>query len=93
LSADVDGDDPDAYAAYRQANPEIVKKYGGKYLAVGGEAKAIEGNWQPSRMILIEFPSMEELEAFYASEDYAQIRPIRWKTADSRLLVLEGLSG
>ena len=92
LIADVDVKDAEAYTAYREANPGIVEQFGGKYLAVGGEAKAIEGEWQPSRMILIEFPSMEQLEAFYASGAYGEIRPIRWRTADSRLITLDGLS-
>jgi len=89
LVADIDVTDPEAYAAYRSANPAIVGKFGGRYLAVGGEVCVLEGDFAPRRTIIIEFPDMATLKAFYESPEYAGIRPIRWQSADSRLVAFE----
>ena len=92
LLADVDVKDPDAYAEYRSANPGLVKKYGGRYLAVGGDVQFIEGDWIPRRTIIIEFPDMAALKAFYSSPEYVELRKIRWKSADSRIVAFETLT-
>jgi uncharacterized protein (DUF1330 family) len=91
LIADIDVHDPEAYRAYREANPDIVNRFGGRYLSIGGETKVLEGDWQPRRTIIIEFPDMAALNAFYNSEEYAQLRPIRWASADARMVAIETL--
>jgi uncharacterized protein (DUF1330 family) len=89
LIADIDVRDAETYARYRAANPEIVRKFGGRYLAVGGEVRVLEGDWVPRRTVIIEFPDMTAIEAFYLSPEYAAIRAIRWQSADSRLVAFE----
>jgi uncharacterized protein (DUF1330 family) len=89
LVADIDVRDPATYARYRTANPEIVRKFGGRYLAVGGEVRVLEGDWVPRRTVIMEFPSMAAIQAFYESPEYAEIRGIRWQSADSRLVAFE----
>jgi uncharacterized protein (DUF1330 family) len=91
LIADIDVRDDDAYRAYREANPEIVRKFGGRYIALGGEVRVIEGDWQPRRTVIIEFPDMDAISRFYDSPEYERLRPIRWKSADSRLVAIETL--
>lgn len=89
LIADIDVRDPEAYREYREKNPDIVNQFGGRYLSIGGEVKVLEGDWEPRRTIIIEFPDMNALDAFYESEAYAALRPIRWASADSRLVAIE----
>ncbi len=89
LVADIDIHDPEDYAAYRSANPDIVRKYGGRYLAVGAQATVLEGDWIPRRTVIIEFPDIEAVKAFYESPEYARVRGIRWRSADSRLVAFE----
>lgn len=91
LIADVNVKDADAYSAYRTANPDIVNRFGGRYVALGGEVKVLEGDWHPARTIVIEFPSMEQLDAFYNSPEYVELRKIRWESAVSRLVAIETL--
>jgi uncharacterized protein (DUF1330 family) len=91
LIADIQVHDADSYARYRDANPAIVNKFGGRYIALGGEVKVLEGDWQPRRTVIIEFPDMSALNAFYESEEYGRLRPIRWESADSRLVAIETL--
>lgn len=89
LIADVDIKDPEAYSQYRSANPDIVKKFGGRYVAVGGIARVIEGDWNPRRTIIIEFPDLAAVDAFYDSPEYCELRKIRWGSAETRLVAFE----
>lgn len=89
LVADIDVRHPATYERYRNANPEIVRRFGGRYLAVGGEVRVLEGDWVPRRTVIIEFPDMAAIQAFYASPEYAELREIRWQSADSRLVAFE----
>lgn len=91
LIADIDVKDSDAYAEYRTANPDIVNKFGGRYVALGGDIEVLEGDWHPRRTVIIEFPDMTAISAFYDSSEYAELRKIRWKSADSRLVAIETL--
>ncbi len=91
LIADIDVTDTDAYAAYKRANPAIVNRFGGRYLALGGAVKTLEGDWHPRRTVIIEFDDMATLERFYDSDEYRALRQIRWKSADSRLVAIETL--
>ncbi len=89
LIADINVQDANEYSEYRAANPGIIKKFGGRYLAVGGDVRVIEGDWTPRRVIIIEFPDMAAITAFYESPEYIRLREIRWKSADSRLVAVE----
>jgi uncharacterized protein (DUF1330 family) len=91
LIADIDVHDPETYAKYREKNPDIVNKFGGRYVVLGGDVKVLEGDWEPRRTVVIEFPDMEAVSAFYDSPEYTELRKIRWQSADSRLVALETL--
>lgn len=91
LIADIDVKDAAAYAEYRTANPGIVKKFAARYLVAGGAVDVIEGDWAPGRVVVIEFPDKAAITAFYNSPEYVALRQIRWKSAKSRLITVEGL--
>ena len=89
LIADIDVTDPAVYEDYKKANPDVVNKYSGRYLALGCETRVLEGDWDLHRTIVIEFPSMQILNEFYDSEEYSALRQIRWQSANSRLIGIE----
>lgn len=91
LIADIGVTDPDTYADYRKANPDIVTKLGGRYIALGGEIKVLEGDWKPRLTVIIEIADMSAINAHYESSEYTELRKIRWKSADSRLVAIEAL--
>ncbi len=93
LLADVAPHDMDAYRAsgYLEAVVRVAAEYGGRYLARGGEMLRLEGDWQPRRMVIIEFPNMAQLRAWYESEAYAPWRELRRGLTDSRLVAVDGL--
>lgn len=84
--------DNESYSKYLKKVPPIVKKYGGRYLARGGEITSITGNWNPERIILIEFESMERLRECFQSAEYSEIAPLRKKSTTSKAIVVNGIT-
>ena len=69
--------DPGSFKRYMAAAPAVVKAFGGEYLVRGGRHESLEGDWQPHRIAMLRFPSFEQAQAFYGSEQYAAIRARR----------------
>ncbi len=64
--------------------PPSIRQYGGRYLTRGGASEVLEGDWTPQRLVLLEFPSMDEARAFYRSPEYAEALALRHATATSQ---------
>lgn len=69
--------DPEKYEEYKKLTPGAIAEFDGRFLVRGGQCEQIEGNYLPSRCVIIEFPSMEKLKAFYSSDTYAPALAIR----------------
>jgi uncharacterized protein (DUF1330 family) len=78
------------YSEYAAKAKGIVEKYGGRYLVRGGKAVPLEGGWNPQRIIVMEFPSIEEAQAWYTSEEYNAITPLREQSTTSRAILVKG---
>ena len=68
-----------------------VEAAGGRYLARGGALKVYEGDWQPRRIVIFEFPSVAAFESFYDGEVYRELKPLRDACSSARLVSVEGL--
>ena len=88
--AQVDVTDTNAYQEYARLVPGTVAAYGGRYIVRAGRTEAVEGNWEPKRLVIIEFPDVERARAWYDSEEYREPKAIRHKTATSSLTIVEG---
>jgi uncharacterized protein (DUF1330 family) len=88
--AEVTITDPQGFEAYRQMVPATIAKYGGKFLVRGGAMELLEGNWEPKRLVIIEFGSAERAKQWWASEDYREAKELRQRTAQTNLIVIEG---
>lgn len=79
-------------ARYRELAAASIARYGGRYLVRGAVPLVVEGNW-PSRrrLVIVEFPTMERLLAWYASADYAEALAVRQTALDRRLLFADGV--
>lgn len=88
--ADVEVTDPVAYEEYRKLVPATVAKYGGRYLVRGGAHEVREGDWRPTRVVVLEFPSVADARRWYDSEEYRPARAIRHRAARSSVLIVEG---
>ncbi len=90
IIADITIHDPERYNEYASLSPKFVEKHQGKYIVRGGEVDVIEGNWQPQRLVVVEFPSKEHAQAFLHDPDYQAAAALRHAATTSNLLVVEG---
>ena len=90
IIADIEVTDPDAYAEYRAKVPSIIAAHGGRYLARAGETDRIEGDWEPGRVVILEFPDMAAARGFIASPEYAPLAKVRQKASNSRIILVDG---
>ena len=91
LIAEIDVHDASGYEEYRRLAGLTFSAFGGRFLVRGGSTEAIEGDWSPPRMVIIEFPSAERARAWWASPEYSVARAIRQRTAATRMLLADGV--
>ncbi|MBI3699936.1 MAG: DUF1330 domain-containing protein [Afipia sp.] len=89
---DVEIRDPVQYKEFMDGVKPALEKAGAKYLARGGAHKVYEGDWQPRRIVLLEFPSVAAWESFYNGPTYQGLKAIRDACSSARLVGVEGLS-
>ena len=83
--------DPARYERYKGMAPPTIAKYGGKYLVRGGKTETLEGTWSPSRFVILEFPNMDRAREWWNCSEYAEAKALRHATAESEMLLVEGL--
>ncbi len=91
IVADIEITDPAAYETYRQQVPALIAAHGGRYLVRGGAVLVLEGDRQPGRQVILEFPDMAHLRAFYSSPQYKTLIAIRQGASHGSLLAIEGV--
>ena len=91
LIADIDITDPATYEDYKRQVAPLIARFGGRYVARGGRHEVLEGDWELHRLVMLEFPDMASLKAWYDSPEYAPVKQIRDTSAKGRLIALEGL--
>jgi uncharacterized protein (DUF1330 family) len=91
LISNIEVTDPAAYEEYRKGVAATVAAYGGRSLArAGAMTEVLEGDWVPKRMVILEFPSVAQLKAWYKSPEYKPLLEIRLRSAKSSLVMIEG---
>lgn len=85
--------DPVRYEEYKRLATPTVSAYGGRYVARGGPVEVREGDWSPSRLVVLEFPSVERARAWWDSPEYAPAKAVRQSCADTQLVIAEGVPG
>jgi uncharacterized protein (DUF1330 family) len=90
LYGNIEITDPALYEEYRRDVPAVIAAHGGRYLVRGGAVKVLEGNGVPQRQVILEFPDMAQLEAFYHSPEYQRLVAIRQRAASGTLFAIEG---
>ncbi len=88
---DITVTDPERYEDYKKLAPPAIAAYGGKYVVRGGKSEKLEGNWEPNRIVILQFESTEKAKEFINSPEYREARALRHETASSNMIVVEGL--
>jgi uncharacterized protein (DUF1330 family) len=84
--------DPDQYELYKQASPGAVAAHGGRFLARGGELAVLEGDWHPTRLVVLEFEDLDAAKRFYASPVYQEAKRLREGAANLNMVAVEGVA-
>ena len=91
LLVDIEVTDPNAYEEYRAQVPALIAAHGGRYLVRGGTVEVLEGTWEPKRTVVLEFPDMASLKAFWEDPAYLPLRAVRERAATSNLVAVQGI--
>lgn len=91
LIAHIEVTNPELMEKYRDQVPKIVAKYQGKYLVRGGDSEILEGDYFKHRIVLLEFPSRQQANNFYNSEDYAPLKMLRIEAGNNSSVLVEGI--
>jgi uncharacterized protein (DUF1330 family) len=89
--ANVTVKDPVRYEDYRRLVTPTLAKYGGRFIVRGGKVEVLEGDWQPNRLVVVEFPSVEHARQWWSSPEYSEAKLIRQATSEGTLIILEGV--
>jgi uncharacterized protein (DUF1330 family) len=84
--------DSAGFEEYRKQVPATVERYGGRFLVRGGQIHTLEGDWKPRRIVVTEFPSIEQARRWYDSEEYRALKALRSRTASGSVVLVEGVS-
>jgi uncharacterized protein (DUF1330 family) len=91
IIVEIDVQDPAGYEEYKKQASATVEAKGGKYIVRGGRSEVLEGDWQPKRIVVLEFPSMERAKEWLNCAEYREPRKIRHRTAKTNMIVVEGM--
>jgi uncharacterized protein (DUF1330 family) len=83
--------DPITMDEYRKQVPATLAKYGGRFLVRGGAHHTVEGDWKPNRVVVLEFPSLEQAKRWYDSEEYREPKAMRLRAGRANLVMVEGV--
>ncbi len=90
LIAHLEITNPDGFQRYRELVPDIIAKFGGRYLVRGGAVEVLEGEWPVPRLVVLEFETLAAVKRFYHSEAYQEILPLRLANTKGTVVVVDG---
>ncbi|HRI80636.1 MAG TPA: DUF1330 domain-containing protein, partial [Cyclobacteriaceae bacterium] len=83
--------DPVLYEEYRKLTPGSLAPFDGKFIVRGGKTETLEGAWNPGRVVVLEFPSIDKAKAWYNSEIYAPAKAIRRTASTGKMIIVQGV--
>lgn len=90
LVLDLTIQDMETFREYIEKIPAFIRKHGGRYIVQGEVPTVMEGDWQPERLVVIEFPESENAKSFLQDPEAQPLFALRHKVTTSRLLLVEG---
>jgi len=90
IIVEIDVQDPIGYEEYKKLAGPTVEARAGKYIVRGGRTEVLEGDWQPKRIVVLEFTSMEKAKEWLNCDEYREPRKMRHATAKTNMILVEG---
>lgn len=91
IIVDVKVHDAKLYEEYKGQVQPTLDQYNGRFVVRGGDPELLEGDWNPSRLVVLEFPSTEDARAWWSSEEYAEPKALRQRSAVTRMVLVKGI--
>ena len=91
MIVEIEVTDPVGYEEYKKLASDSIQAKGGKYIVRGGKTEVMEGDWQPKRLVVLEFESTERAKEWLNSEEYREARKMRHRTARTNMILVDGL--
>ena len=88
---DIEVLEPVEYEEYKNLAAPSVTAYGGRYVVRGGLTEVLEGDWVPNRLVVLEFPTVAQAQAWWASPEYGVAKVIRQRTARTNMVLVAGM--
>lgn len=88
---DITVNDPGKYEEYKKRTMPTIAAFGGRFIVRGGQLEVLEGDWQPNRIVILEFESMARAKEWINSNEYSEVKAIRHNTARSNVIVVDGV--
>ncbi len=82
--------DPQQYEDYKKLTPAAIAAYDGKFIVRGALTESLEGDWNPERIVVLQFPSVARAKEWWSSPEYTAAKLIRQRSAFTKMLVVEG---
>ncbi|MEM8863815.1 MAG: DUF1330 domain-containing protein, partial [Chloroflexota bacterium] len=79
------------YKEYTKLTPGIIEKFGGKFIARGGDVTTLEGDEEENRVVLLEFPTAQAAKDFYNSDEYQAAIKVREGASEGQFIVVDGI--
>ena len=92
LIAHVEVRDPDRYREYTLHTPRVIAAFGGRMIVRNGERRVLEGPPDPRRVIVVEFPTLDDVVRFHASPEYSVLRRMREAAGTAQIIAIEGFA-
>ena len=93
IVVEIDIHDHASYEDYKKLTPATIAAYDGRFVVRGGQSESLEGDWNPGRLVVLEFPTMQRAKEWWNSEAYAPAKKIRQAASHTKMLVVEGFAG
>lgn len=90
IIVDVSVTNPEVYEEYKKLTPGSLKPFGGRFIVRGGPVKTLEGSWNSGRIVVLEFPSYEQAEAWWSSKEYAPAKALRQSSSTTNMILING---
>jgi len=81
---------PDLFEQYRAQVVPMIERYGGRYLTRGGSHEVLDGTWKPTRVVIVEFPDMDALRAWFESPEYQPLITLRRRAGTDVVMAIDG---
>ena len=92
IIVDVKINNPEEYDEYKKLTPASVEAFGGSFIARGGTTETLEGDWNPSRVVVLRFPNADRARQWWSSKEYSIAKLIRQGSADTKMILVDGVN-